>query len=336
MAETRISSELSNYEICIWAQPAKSDDLVVGNTSTLIADFQNLQSAQWKSGYFDSAGWFIPGNPAWGALTATGGRFTSTAIASNQLVRRWQSNFNGQVNLRTLLKTVNNTQIKAELRLNGNSLMVIDSSQAAEAINKRSKVDISIGDTLDFVFTPRQPDQVTALVPNQPMLNREFEFRGLVEATPGLVLNTVQASVANPYAASYFGSICSAAIGYECWDGIVPFPFNAAVKPFFTVAALIRSGPGTGFAEVGQRQAGDRIVFDAWTRGEVVDQPYGKGDRWYRIARTNTWMSETVVDNAPPEIPATVNVAATHVGLLATDHKIYESAPSYSLGMYKD
>ena len=323
-------------EICIWAQPAKSNDLVIGNTSTLIADFQNLQSAQWKSGYFDSSGQFVPGNPEWGAVTATGGKFNSTAITSNQLVRRWQSNFSGQVNLSALLKTLDNTQIKAEIRLDGNPLMVIDSSQTTTAINTLSKVNIGVGSTLDFVFTPSQPEQNTVSTPSQPVLNREFEFRALVEATPGLVFNTVQTAVANPYAASYFGQPCLMALGYDCWDGVVPFPFNAAVKPFFTVAALIRSGPGTGFAEVSQKQARDRIVFDAWTRGEMVDQAYGKGDRWYRIAGTSTWMSETVVDNAPPEIPATVNVAATHVGLLATNHRIYESAPGYSLSMYRD
>ena len=67
----------------------------------------------------------------------------------------------------------------------------------------------------------------------------------------------------------------------------------------------IRSGPGQGFAEVGQLRPGATVIFDAVEDGgSFVADPYlpgGGSSRWYRIAGTNNWMSGLYFDNTPEQ-----------------------------------
>ena len=68
-----------------------------------------------------------------------------------------------------------------------------------------------------------------------------------------------------------------------------------------TIGANIRSGPGTNFAIVGQRQFGDPLTFDKWTEGEFISYPElgTASSRWYRIAGTDQWISGAIVNGGP-------------------------------------
>ncbi|OKH30842.1 hypothetical protein NIES2119_30170 [[Phormidium ambiguum] IAM M-71] len=63
----------------------------------------------------------------------------------------------------------------------------------------------------------------------------------------------------------------------------------------------IRSGPGTGYAEVGQKYPGEAITFDAYeNNGGLYSDPYvASSSRWYKIAGTNNWMWAGYIDNSP-------------------------------------
>ena len=70
----------------------------------------------------------------------------------------------------------------------------------------------------------------------------------------------------------------------------------------------VRSGPSTGFSQVGLKYPGNAIQFDAYeNNGGWVPDPYmpgGGSSRWYRIAGTNSWMSALYIDNTPERAEA--------------------------------
>ncbi|MGB3401679.1 MAG: S8 family serine peptidase [Microcoleaceae cyanobacterium] len=78
-----------------------------------------------------------------------------------------------------------------------------------------------------------------------------------------------------------------------------------------TIGANVRSGPGTSYEDVGDRQYGDTISFDEVTTGESIDYPeLGTAtDQWYRIAGTNEWISAAIIDGSPPQ-PSVNNTVA--------------------------
>jgi len=89
-----------------------------------------------------------------------------------------------------------------------------------------------------------------------------------------------------------------------------PPPSNIVLVNFSAVAAPegvnVRSGPSTSASIVGRIGPNQRINFDAWTYGDVVNDRWtGKPDRrWYRVAGTNNWVASAVVNgNAPGSQP---------------------------------
>ena len=65
----------------------------------------------------------------------------------------------------------------------------------------------------------------------------------------------------------------------------------------------VRSGPGTGFSQVGIRYPGTSVTFDAYeNNGGYVPEPFvGSSRRWYKIAGTNHWMWAGYIDNSPEQ-----------------------------------
>jgi len=66
----------------------------------------------------------------------------------------------------------------------------------------------------------------------------------------------------------------------------------------------IRSGPSTGFQEVGRKYPGESVTFDAYedNGGRYTDTVLGiSSARWYRIAGTNNWMWAGFIDNTPEQ-----------------------------------
>jgi surface antigen len=84
---------------------------------------------------------------------------------------------------------------------------------------------------------------------------------------------------------------------------VVGVNFSASTR---REAVNIRSGPGTNHAQVGRLSPNQRVNFDAWTFGSVVQDPVARSSdaRWYRIAGTNNWVSSAAVaGNAPNSRP---------------------------------
>jgi hypothetical protein len=270
----------------------------------------------WQCGYFGANGLFVSGNPSWGTQTNSGGSFNN-ADSSNQLARQWQSNFNGQVQLTVTLRVPAGSKLNLQIRRNGNSLtsVQVDDSQAS-ATTVLSNITVQPGDYIDFMVAPTEDNW-----------SGSFSFDAKVEVPAGLVFTKTTQIAPNPYANPAY------AIGKTI---PTPNPFTAVVKSFFTVAANIRDQPNLSGNIVGGRTAGQSITFDAWTRGELVNASYGIGDRWYRLAGTNFWMSETTLESGPPPIPTTVALDMSHVGMLGINSKVYESYPGYAGGTYYD
>ena len=67
----------------------------------------------------------------------------------------------------------------------------------------------------------------------------------------------------------------------------------------------IRSGPGQQFDEIGKKEPGDFVTFDAYTNeGSFVYDPYMPNEgssRWYQLADTSYWMSGLYIDNSPEQ-----------------------------------
>jgi hypothetical protein len=79
--------------------------------------------------------------------------------------------------------------------------------------------------------------------------------------------------------------------------------FMAKIGPW---NVKIRSGPGSGFAEVGTIAASQTVQFSAWTFGMTVPDAWTQQPdaRWYRIAGTDTWVASAVINgNAPGSRP---------------------------------
>ncbi|MEW6492094.1 MAG: S8 family serine peptidase [Cyanobacteriota bacterium] len=86
---------------------------------------------------------------------------------------------------------------------------------------------------------------------------------------------------------------------------IYPSNFSGTVRSV-GVNTMVRSGPGTNYAIVGQRSPGAVVNFDAWTRGQFISYPElgTADDRWYRIAGTqNQWISAALIAGGPSSTP---------------------------------
>jgi CHAP domain len=68
----------------------------------------------------------------------------------------------------------------------------------------------------------------------------------------------------------------------------------------------VRSAPSSTANIVSYIQPNQRVSFDGWTYGSIVNDMWtGKPDRrWYKIAGTNTWVASAVINgNAPGSQP---------------------------------
>ncbi|MGB8690919.1 MAG: S8 family serine peptidase [Microcoleus sp.] len=89
------------------------------------------------------------------------------------------------------------------------------------------------------------------------------------------------------------------------WVSVTPFTGQLMNAGYVSQTGWlrVRSGPSTGFSQVGLKYPGNAIQFDAYeNNGGWVPDPYmpgGGSSRWYRIAGTNSWMSALYIDNTP-------------------------------------
>lgn len=86
-------------------------------------------------------------------------------------------------------------------------------------------------------------------------------------------------------------------------NGVRSVSFSATAAP---AGVNVRSGPSLSATVVGRLAPNQRVNFDAWTYGSVVNDLWlGTPDaRWYRIAGTNNWVASAVVyGNAPGSRP---------------------------------
>ncbi len=90
------------------------------------------------------------------------------------------------------------------------------------------------------------------------------------------------------------------------WESVPSFSGNVMNIGDVTLIGYqrIRSGPGTGFPEVGTKSPGESITFDAYENNgsRYTDTVLGTSStRWYRIAGTNNWMWSGFIDNNPEQ-----------------------------------
>ena len=69
-----------------------------------------------------------------------------------------------------------------------------------------------------------------------------------------------------------------------------------------SVLLNIRSGPGTGYNDIGDLQSGNQLVFDGWTYGSVYKDITGQQqNQWFRIKGTNNWVAGAYVVGNPTQ-----------------------------------
>jgi N-acetylmuramoyl-L-alanine amidase/uncharacterized protein YraI len=63
----------------------------------------------------------------------------------------------------------------------------------------------------------------------------------------------------------------------------------------------VRSGPGTGYSNVGSYASNTSLTFNAWTRGTSHWDPMAKqwDNRWFRIKGTNKWVASAYINGNP-------------------------------------
>ncbi len=69
-----------------------------------------------------------------------------------------------------------------------------------------------------------------------------------------------------------------------------------------SVALNIRSGPGTGYNDIGDLQSGTQLIFDGWTNGSLYKDITGQQqDQWFRIKGTNNWVAGAYIIGNPTQ-----------------------------------
>lgn len=241
------------------------------------------------------------------AETITNSASAMTLFRTSPQHHTWNSNFNGTVVIDGNLWTQSYGDMKLQIEVNGNSQYMTYSADSVSKSGYRFNTDVSIGDTINFLLAPTN-------VNNPVSYNHSAEITvpsGLVftEFTEPVPINSV-------------------------YPSIITQNFSATILS--TIPSNVRSEPNTTLAPVRQVAPNTTLNFDAWTRGEFVNQAdLGRtSDLWYRIAGTkNEWLSGALFPDVPLSLTLTARI--DHVGFFwGGDQNIYESYGAYPSGYY--
>ncbi len=142
----------------------------------------------WSYGYYDNNGDFVNQTEGlWGSLSPTGGSLTLTGQNSpTSFVRRWESNFDGEVSLDLLinhnLTSSGTNQFKRQIVLHNDAFSQAlitedgDSFVTGSSEYKEGRVEVTRNSIIDFIFTPQNNNW-----------SGDFEMTANISAHPGLV-----------------------------------------------------------------------------------------------------------------------------------------------------
>jgi hypothetical protein len=322
------------------------------NARILADSGSDCSSPGWQRGHLDEQGSFTMGTPNWGQFTSTGISFSNDALTSQQLVCRWQSNFNGQVNLMLDQEILNQYNINAKILVNGLSPMGISADSNASITSQLSSLKLMTGDKIDLVFSPKV-EQWQGSFPSTNSSGSSLALLGGLAASfiPGNVPTLQQQPSVN----------FSAQVGVP--SGLVFVTRqNYLYSGILGSGVSVRSGPGYHYSIIGELRHGSTVLIDSikenaipgectyppapdWSRKDIFPEPF-----WYRLAGTNQWFdahrfnstnSEQTCYGCGADLVDLVDLKAIsalkpHVGLLGTDGRVYESYAGYSTGVYPD
>lgn len=136
----------------------------------------------WLYGYYDNQDNFIEQKQgSWGSFSATGGKLKGNNTP-NSIVRRWVSDFEGEISLDFTIDPANPnsgiTDFTRQILVDGKRQIKEDSGSLMTGFSqyKEGRIDVEVGSIIDFVFTPEDKKW-----------SGEFGMTAKINAHPGLV-----------------------------------------------------------------------------------------------------------------------------------------------------